>query len=70
MAVQDAMSSMARALKDLQLRWGEVSGGWKDGRAADFQAKYLDLWERDFRTSMSQVDSMSTYLEQVRRDCE
>lgn len=70
MAVQDAMGTIARALKELQIRWGEVRSQWKDEVGDQFEEKYLRDWERDIRTVSGQVDSMAVYLGQVRRDCE
>lgn len=64
------MGTMARALKELQIRWVEVRGQWRDEVGGKFEEKYLREWERDFRTVSGQVDSMSVYLQQVRRDCE
>jgi uncharacterized protein YukE len=70
MPVQDAMGTIARAVKDLRIRWEEARGQWKDEVGEEFEAKYLQEWERDIRTVASQVDTMSVYLQQVRRDCE
>lgn len=70
MAVEDAMQAMARAIKDLSMKWQEARGVWKDARGAEFEAKYIDIWERDFRTTIGQVENMAAYLGQVRRDCE
>lgn len=70
MALQDSMGKMSRALKDLQIRWAEVRQHWKDEVAESFEERYLRAWERDFRSTAGQMDSMSVYLQQVRRDCE
>lgn len=70
MPVQDSMATVARAFKDLQIRWAEVRGQWRDEVAERFEEKYLREWERDFRSVSGQIDSMSVYLGQVRRDCE
>lgn len=70
MAAEDAMSAMARAMKDLSRSWQEVRGVWKDARGAEFEAKYIDVWERDYRSTIGQVENMVAYLGQVRRDCE
>jgi bisphosphoglycerate-dependent phosphoglycerate mutase len=64
------MANMARSMKDLQIRWQEVRAGWKDQVADKFEEKYIKSWERDFRSTFPQIESMSTYLGQVRRDCE
>lgn len=70
MPVQDAMGNMARAMKDLGVRWTEVRSTWKDARAQEFEKKYVQIWERDFRSSLGQLEGMATYLGQMRRDCE
>jgi hypothetical protein len=70
MAVQDALSKMARGLKDLQFRWEDTRSTWKDSVADQFEEKYLKSWERDFRSTAGQIDGMSVYIGQIRRDCE
>lgn len=70
MPVNDALTNMARSLKDLQTRWIDARHHWKDAVGDRFEEKYIKAWERDFRSSVSQVESMATYLGQVRRDCE
>lgn len=64
------MGKMARALKDLQIRWDEARTHWKDDVGESFEERYLKMWERDFRSTAGQLDTMSVYLQQVRRDCE
>lgn len=70
MAVQDALAKIARGMKDLQLRWSDARVTWKDSVADQFEERYLKDWERDFRSTAGQIDGMSVYLGQVRRDCE
>jgi hypothetical protein len=70
MPVQDALSAMARGVKDLQIAWLDVRAQWKDEVAERFEEKYIAQWEKDFRTSSGAIDSMGVYLSQVRRDCE
>ncbi len=69
MPVQDALANMSRAMKDMQMRWVEVRGEWKDDRARQFEEKYVASWERDFRVTVSQIETMSAYLNKVRADC-
>ncbi|MFN4242466.1 MAG: hypothetical protein ACK4PI_04430 [Tepidisphaerales bacterium] len=69
MAVQDAMAVLARALKDLELRWAEARGQWTDEVAQQFEAKYLQMWQREIRTVSGQLDAMAAYLTQVKREC-
>ena len=70
MAVLDSMGKIARGLKDLELRWQDVHASWKDEVAERFYEKYLHMWQQDFRTTTGQMETMSVYLQQVRRDCE
>lgn len=69
MAVHDAMAVLARAVKDLELRWAEARGQWTDEVAQRFEEKYLREWQREIRAVSGQIDAMSVYLNQVRRDC-
>lgn len=61
---------MSRTMKDLALRWSETRSLWKDATAEKFGEKYIARWERDYRSSMGAMESMSAYLNQVRRECE
>lgn len=70
MAVRDSINMVARGLKDLGLRWAEVRTAWNDEVAAAFEEKNLKEWERDIRSVGAQIETMSAYLAQVRRDCE
>lgn len=70
MAMQESMGMLARAYKDLSVRWADARSAWKDGVAERLEEKYLKTWEKDFRSVAGQIEGMGAYLGQVRRDCE
>lgn len=70
MGVYEGRGQLTRAIKDLLLRWGEVSVSWRDSRAEDFHKRTLEPLEMDVRNATSAMDHVAAVLQQVRRDCE
>jgi len=70
MGVHESRGNLAKAIKELKLRWLETRAGWDDVRAEEFEKQYLDQLEADLRVTASAMDQMAILLSQVRRDCE
>jgi hypothetical protein len=70
MGVHEGMGHLAKAMKDLSLRWNETRSGWDDANSREFEKNFLEPIERDLRTAVSAMDSMSVLLHQIHRDCE
>ncbi len=70
MGVHDARGTLARAIKDLLLRWEETRAQWNDANAKRFEEERLIGLEQDLRSAVSALDSMAVLLQQIRRDCE
>ena len=70
MGVHEARGTLAKAHKELMLRWAEVRAHWDDEQARAFEENVLRNLEADLRTAGSAMDSVGQLLHQVRRDCE
>ena len=70
MGVHEGRGSLARAIKDLMLRWAETRAEWDDAVARRFEQERLLNIESDLRAAVGAMDTMSVLLQQIRRDCE
>ena len=70
MGVHESRGNLAKAIKELMLRWSETRAVWDDARAEQFEQQYLRQLEADLRVAGSPMDQMSVMLHQARRDCE
>ena len=69
MGVYEGRGQLARAVKDLMIRWAETKLVWKDAVSQEFEEKVLASLERDVRTATSAMDTAAQILSQVRQDC-
>ena len=69
MGVHEGRGQLARAMKDLMIRWGETQLAWKDAVSQEFEEKYLAPLERELRNATSAMDQAAQALNQVRQDC-
>ncbi len=70
MGVHEGRGTLARAMKDLMLRWQDTRTEWDDAQAKHFEQERLLNIEHDLRAAVSAMDAMSVLLSQCRRDCE
>ena len=70
MGVHEGRGSLARAIKDLMLRWSQTRAEWDDAVARRFEQERLLNIENDLRAAVGAMDTMSVLLAQIRRDCE
>ena len=70
MGVHESRGNLAKAIKELMLRWSETRAAWDDARAEQFEQQYLRQLEADLRVAGSAMDQMAILLHQARRDCE
>ena len=69
MGVYEGRGQLARAIKDLMIRWGETKLVWKDAVSQEFEEKVLAPLERDVVTATSAMNTAAQTLIQVRQDC-
>ena len=70
MSVHESRGNLAKALKELSLRWAEARQNWDDAQALDFEDKYMRELEANLRSAGSAMDQMAVLLTQAKRDCE
>jgi hypothetical protein len=70
MGVYEGRGQLAKALKNLTLRWTEAKGSWDDAVSRQFEENFMIPLEMDMKTAASAMDHMAAVLAQVRRDCE
>ena len=70
MGVHEGRGTLARAMKDLMLRWQDTRSQWNDAQAKRFEEERLLNIEHDLRAAVGAMDSMAVLLAQIRRDCE
>jgi hypothetical protein len=70
MGVHEGMGHLAKAMKELSLRWNETRQGWDDANSREFESKFLQPIERDLKVAVGAMDQMAVLLHQIYRDCE
>jgi hypothetical protein len=70
MGMHEARGTLAKAFKELTLRWQDTRGQWDDVQAEQFEENFIRPLESDLRTAASAMDQMAILLHQARRDCE
>jgi len=70
MGMHEARGNLAKAFKELMLRWRDARASWDDARAKEFEETFMRMLEGDLKTAGGAMDQMAILLHQVRRDCE
>ena len=70
MGLHEARGTLAKAFKELMLRWAETRAQWDDAQAEQFEKTYLMNLESDLKVAASAMEQMAILVHQVRRDCE
>lgn len=56
--------------KDLLARWQETHEQWRDGKATEFEIKYLRELKSDVDKAMGAMSELEKLLAKMRNDCE
>ena len=51
MGVHESRGNLAKAWKELMLRWGDARASWDDVRAEEFEKQYLLMLEGDLKAA-------------------
>jgi hypothetical protein len=70
MGVHESRGNLAKAMKELMLRWQETRAGWDDVRSEEFEKQYLFELESHLRAAGTAMDTVGVLINQARRDCE
>ena len=69
MGVYEGRGRLAKAMKDLQLRWHEAQQEWNDPVSQAFEKDHLIPFEMDIRSAITAMDHMAQVLSQAKADC-
>ena len=70
MSLAGSKSRLAGITKELQTRWEDTRGSWRDAKAEEFEAKHLrDLFAETDKT-LAVIEKLDELLKHVRNDCE
>lgn len=70
MGVFEARGTLAKAMKDLSIRWSDIRVQWNDERAEEIETQLLQPMEMDLRFAENAMDQLANVLIAARRDCE
>jgi hypothetical protein len=56
--------------RNLAAAWRETREHWRDQRAADFDARYLQPLEQHVNAALVAIEKLEAVLHKVRNDCE
>ncbi len=69
MSVAGARMRMELALKDLHLKWAQVSQSWNDPVSRAFEGNYLDALDQGARLAGAAMDKMREAVARAKREC-
>jgi hypothetical protein len=69
MSVTGGRIKVQVALKDLHVKWDQVTEHWRDDVARSFQETTLDPLEGQVRAALSAMDKMRDNLHRIRTEC-
>jgi hypothetical protein len=70
MGMQEGRGVLRKAVKEMQMHWGETKTQWTDGNAHGFENKFLVPMDADAKMAVSAMDQMAQVLARIRHDCE
>ena len=70
MGVHEGRGTLAKAMKELTLRWNDAKSAWNDSRTQEFEQDHLVPLQSDLKNAVSAMDHMAILLSQARHDCE
>jgi hypothetical protein len=69
MSLYEARGNLAKAFKELSIRWVNTKMVWSDDQARRFEEEILLKLERDLKQAGEGIDAMQILIQQARRDC-
>lgn len=70
MSISPNGKALARATKDLLLRWEETKQSWQDAKAGEFERKYLAELQAAVERATPIFDELDKLVNRVRSECE
>ena len=70
MSTQGSSSQLEAAWRDLAAAWQYVQDDWRDTRAKEFEARYLERLPNLIMNARRAIEDIDTLLRKMRHDCE
>ena len=70
MSLKASKSKLARATKDLGLRWDETSSSWRDQKARAFEAEFISPLPDSISSAVAIIDELDVVLRKIKKHCE
>ncbi|HQY89041.1 MAG TPA: hypothetical protein PK402_10300 [Tepidisphaeraceae bacterium] len=69
MSLYEASGNIAKAFKELSIRWMNVKTIWTDENAERFESDVMRSLERDLKQAAEGIDSMNQLVQAAKREC-
>ncbi len=70
MSLRVGSANLSAAGKDLAVEWSRAENHWRDIKAAEFEAKYLENIPQMIAQAAPIMEELDTIIRKVRHDCE
>ena len=70
MSVRSSRGTLSKAVRDLNVAWGQTKNYWRDAKAREFEEKYIDPLPDALNNASSIIEELDRVLTKIRRDCE
>jgi hypothetical protein len=70
MSVRVGSANLSAAGKDLAVEWNRAKNQWRDIKAVEFEAKYLESLPQMIAQAAPIMEELDTIIRKVRHDCE
>lgn len=70
MSLSASKAKLAKATKDLSMRWESTRPHWHDRKSMDFEKQYLAALPDSVGAALTIIDEIEKLLKKVRQDCE
>lgn len=70
MSASASRGMLVSATRQLQSRWSELRGSWRDQKAAEFEEQYLAELTNTVNGAVRALEDLEKVLQKIHADCE
>lgn len=70
MSISNSKGLLTGATQQLQLRWEETRQSWRDGKADEFEERYLAGLAESVNATVKIIEELERLLQKVHADCD
>ena len=70
MSTRACASNLNQGLRELAVSWQQTKTSWRDAKAVEFEAKYLERLPAQVASVKTVMEELDALLRKVRNDCE